>query len=244
MGSFAATGYTTWFGGYDMTTDLSDLKLDLDVDALEDNRFGQVGKTRAAGLEDVKTSLSGFWEAGVGKVDPEVFATLGSTMQTVSHSVDGAESSVAYFYQSKKYSYTVGGKVGELLPFQLAAQGVRGNGTLSAGAIRGRVAKAKAAVSATGATGTAQQLGAVAAGQYLYAVLHTFAVGTTITVVLESDDNVGFSSATTRATLGPITTVGGTWATRVAGPITDDRFRFRVTAITGTHTIAGAVGIK
>ncbi len=244
MGTFAATGYTTWFGGYDMTTDLSELKLDLDLDALEDSRFGQTGKTRAAGLEDVKTALTGYFEAGVGKVDPEVFTGLGSTMQPVSHSADGAESSVAYFYQSKKYAYTLGGKVGELLPFKLDAQGVRGNGTLSAGAIRGRVAKAKADVSATGATGTGQQLGAVASGQYLYAVLHTFAVGTTITVVLESDDDAGFASATTRATLGPITTVGGTWATRVAGPITDDWFRFRISAITGTHTIAGVVGVK
>jgi hypothetical protein len=92
--------------------------------------------------------------------------------------------------------------------------------------------------------GTGYQLGAVAATQYLYGALHIFTAGTTITVVLESDDNAGFSSATTRATLGPLTTTGGTWATRVAGAITDDYYRFRVTAITGTFSVAGSAGIK
>jgi hypothetical protein len=38
--------------------------------------------------------------------------------------------------------------------------------------------------------------------------------------------------------------VGGYWATRVAGPITDPWYRLRVTAITGTATIAAIVGIR
>jgi hypothetical protein len=38
--------------------------------------------------------------------------------------------------------------------------------------------------------------------------------------------------------------IGGTWGTRVAGPITDPWYRLRVTAITGTHTIACVAGIR
>jgi hypothetical protein len=45
-------------------------------------------------------------------------------------------------------------------------------------------------------------------------------------------------------TFGPITTVGGTWGTRVAGAITDTWWRLRVTAITGTFQIACAAGFK
>lgn len=245
-GSYAATGHTSWAGGYDFTTDLQGLKLDLSVDAKDDTRFGYTGRARAATLEDVATQLKGFWEAGAGKVDTEVWSTRASSTarQPVSHSVSGAEGDVAYFYQGAKFNYSVGTEIGELLPFTLGIQGVRGNGSLSVGAVRGRVAKAKGSVAATGAIGTGQQLGAVAAGSYLYAALHVFAVGTTITVIVESDDNSGFTSPTTRATLGPVTTVSGVWATRVAGAITDDWFRFKVSAITGAATVAGVIGVK
>ena len=84
-------------------------------------------------------------------------------------------------------------------------------------------------------------LGAVGASEALYAAFHVISSGTTITVALQSDDNAGFSSPTVRATLGPITTAGATWV-RVAGPFTDTYYRFVVTAITGSHIVAGAIG--
>jgi hypothetical protein len=131
-----------------------------------------------------------------------------------------------------------------MMPFRLTASSSRGPGLASVGGVRGRVMKTKAVVSATGATGTAQQLGAVASGQYLYAAFHEFVAGTTITGVLESNVDNTFGSPTTRITFGPITTQGGTWGTRVAGPITDTWYRLRITAITGSHTIACVAGIK
>jgi hypothetical protein len=85
----------------------------------------------------------------------------------------------------------------------------------------------------------------VGATQFLYGALHLFgSAATTITVVLESDDNVNFTSATTRITFGPLTAVGGTWGARVSGAIADDYYRFRVTAITGTWSAAAVFGIK
>ena len=62
-------------------------------------------------------------------------------------------------------------------------------------------------------------------------------------LTIESDDNGSFTSATTRATIGPLTATGGTWVTRVAGAITDDYYRFNVTAITGTFSVGAAFGI-
>ena len=101
-----------------------------------------------------------------------------------------------------------------------------------------------ATVSATGATGTGVQVGTVAAGQYLYASFHVFTAGTTITAVLESDNASNFATAATQMTFGPYTTTGGRWGVRVAGPITDDYYRFRITTITGSFVIAGAAGIR
>jgi hypothetical protein len=244
MGTFAANNITTWFSGYDMTGDLNSTNLAMSYDALDSTPFGSVARKRTAGLEDCQLSEEGFWQSGTVAVDPTAFAALGGTSQPVSNSSDGLDSSVAYFYRARTFNYQTFGKVGEMFPFSLSAQSARGAGLASVAAVRGRVMKTKGTVSATGATGTAFQLGAVASGQFLYAVFHEFAVGTTITAVLESAPDNTFGASTTRMTFGPITTIGGVWGTRVTGPITDPWYRLRVTAITGTHTIACVAGIK
>lgn len=243
MGSYAALAHTTWVAGYDMTGDLNNTKLDLSYEPRDVTAFGSTARNRVAGLEDIKSSNDGFWQAGTGQVDPAAFAGL-TGLQVVTQTVSGTEGDVAYIYQARQLSYKIFGKLGDPLPFSLGLVGARGAGTLSAGAPRGRLSKAKGSVSATGALGTGYQLGAVTAGHYVYASFHVFSAGTTITVVVESDDNAGFTSATTRATLGPLTTTGGTWATRAAGAITDDYWRFRVTAITGTFTVGGVIAIR
>lgn len=245
MSTFATTAHTTWVAGYDMTTDLNQLEMPIEWEPLDSTTYGltRSGRTKVAGLESVSTTLNGFWDSGSGLIDPTVFDAL-TTEQVITHSFDGAEGNPAYFYQARTLQYQLFGNVGELVPFTLMAESARGAGAASVGAVRGPILKAKGNVSATGATGTANQMGAVSSGQYLYAVLHVFSAGTTITAVLESDDNSNFTSATTRAAFGPITTAGGTWATRVAGPITDDWYRLRITAITGTFSIACVAGIK
>jgi hypothetical protein len=246
MGSYAANNVTTWFSGYDMTADLNSTTLALSYDALDATVYGCTGRVRAAGLEDCQLDEAGLWQSGLAgaAVDPVAFAALGGASQVVSNSADPNETTPAYFYRARQFSYETFGQLGELMPFRLTAQSARGTGLASVAAVRGRIMKTKAAVSATGATGTAQQLGAVASGQFLYAAFHEFAVGTTITAVLESAPDNTFGAATTRITFGPITTVGGVWGTRVAGAITDTWYRLRVTAITGTHTIACVAGIK
>jgi len=251
VSSFAANNVQTWFAGYDMTGDLNSTALAMEYDALEATPF-QPGtnttpaRVRAAGMESVTLEEAGFWQAGSTAVDPVAFAALGAAgaSQPVSNSHDGIEGSPAYLYRVRAFNYQLFGSVGEIAPFRLSAQSARGTGLASVGGIRGQVLKTKANVSATGATGTALQLGAVASGQYLYAVFHEFAVGTTITAVLESNADNTFGSPTTRITFGPITSVGGTWGTRVAGPITDTWYRLRITAVTGTHTIACTAGFR
>ncbi|MEU5549202.1 hypothetical protein ABZ738_05485 [Micromonospora sp. NPDC047793] len=244
METFAANNITTWFGGYDMTTDLSQTTMPLEREALDSTVFGPVGqrtaRSRKAGLEDASSQVAGFWQADEG-LDETVFAALGG-VQVITHSHDGAEGSPAYSYRASTFSYQLFGDVGQLVPFSLTAQGAKGNG--NPGVIRGVVLKTLGEVDATGAAGTPFELGEVASGQHLYAALHVTDPGTTITAVLESDEDDDFASATTRATFGPITVAGGYWATRVAGPITDEWYRLRVTALTGTADIACVAGIK
>lgn len=192
------------------------------------------------GLKTSQLVLGGYNQFGVDTVDEYAFNALGVTGRVTTTGAVETEGSPCGMLQAMQHRYQLLGQVGENAPFSL--QGGCSDGV---GVIRGFLTKGQAAVSATGATGTVLQLGAVGAAQYLYATFHLMGtVATTITAVVESDDNSGFSSATTRITFGPYTTLGGRWGTRVAGAITDDWWRLRVTAITGTWTVACAIGIQ
>lgn len=240
MATFVLDDATIWVHGYDFTTDLNQVSLNITAEQLDATTFGGGGyRARQGGLRSVESQVAGFWQSATsGAVDPETFPDLGTADRVVTLAPDSAETTPAYLFQAGKFAYQPFGQIGALTPFSLNMAGTNG-----VGVVRGQVAKAKGNVSATGATGSGVNLGAVGASQYLYASLHVFSAGTTVTIVVESDDNANFTSATTRATLGPITTTGGTWATRVAGSITDTHYRFRVSAVTGTFSIAGAIGV-
>lgn len=239
MASYVLLDVTTLVAGYDMTTDMNQLSFNNQVDELDSTTFGNGGyRSRVGGLKDLNAELAGYWNAGAPSIDNDAFADLGTTDRVVTMSPTGDESDVCYMWRGVKLAYSMFGEVGKLAPFSLGMTGSSGQG-----AIRGALAKSKTNVTVTGATGAGLQLGAVGAAQFLYATFHVFSAGTTITGVIESDDNVGFTSATTRMTFGPTTTVGGTWGTRVAGSIADMYYRLRITAITGTFSIACAIGI-
>lgn len=234
----------SWVGGYDMTTDLAEVNLELSREEQDDTRFQPVGsggaRARAAGLEDVSASLGGFFASGATAVDKNNFdGWAGGLEEPWTISVDGAEGSPAYILRGGRFKYALGDQVGNNHKFTTDVMGTNGETAI----VRGPVLKTRATVNATGATGTANQIGAVAAGQYLYAALHVFSAGTTITAVVESDNASNFPTATTQITFGPITAVGATML-RVAGPITDDYVRLRITAITGSFSIAASAAIK
>lgn len=239
MTSFAFIDPTIWMGSLDATGYLNRVGLNISVAELDSTVFGMGGyRGRKGGLKTVASQYGGFWEAGTGAPDPEIYTNLGVADRVATIAPTSTETSVAYMHQLGKFAYTPFGSIGELTPFSLDCMS-----TNAAGVVRGQVAKAKANVSATGATGSVVNLGAVGSTQYLYATFHVFSAGTTVTVLVESDSASNFPSPTTVQTIGPITIAGGTWMTRVAGPITDSFFRFNISAITGTFQVAGAIAI-
>lgn len=228
-------------GGYDFTTDTNNVKLAADVAEKDATTFASGGWSEvAAGLNAASLEVSGFWQTGTGQVDPTAWTNLAADGVPFTVTPTEVEGDVAYFLNTVETSYSLFGPVGELTPFSIKSPHTRGG----YGLIRGKLAKGKGNVSATGALGSAVQLTAASATQYVYAVLHVFTAGTTITVQVQSDDASNFPSATTVGTIGPITTAGGTLLTRVAGPITDDWYRLNVSAITGTFSVAGAIAVQ
>ena len=193
------------------------------------------------GLKTSQLELGGYVQFGTDTVDEYAFNALGVTGRVTTAGAIETEGSPCGMLQAMQHQYQFLGPVGENAPFSL--QGGCSDGV---GVVRGFLALEQATVSTTGAKGTALNLGVIGAGQYLYATFHLLGTaGSSITAVVESDEDDTFGSATTRITFGPYTTLGGRWGTRVAGAIADDDwFRLRVTAVTGSWTVACAIGIQ
>ena len=239
MAPLVLVNATPYVAGYDFTGDSNKLTLGATLADLDTTTFANTGwKARTGGLKDSSLHLEGFWS---GPQDAESFPALGTVDQAMTVSPTGVATSVAYMGQVAKLQYATFDAVGALMPFTLDA-----SGSNMAGLVRGQLAAAKQTVSATGALTptTGVQLGAVGSTQFLYATFHVFSAGTTITAVVESATSSAFSSPTTRMTIGPVTVAGGTWGTRVAGAITDTWYRVRISAITGTFSVAAAIGVQ
>lgn len=237
MAAFTLLDAFVFLNALDLSGESNEVMLNLEANMLESQTFGDTWAEQTAGLKSGSCEVKGFLDTGMtSDYNAYLQILLGPNAEAVTLGAEQTEGSPAYLFQGKRSKYEWGGAHGELTP---VAVSMPATGKV----VRGKLFKERGSVSATGALGTGIQLGAVGAAQYLYATFHVFSAGTTITAVVESDDNSGFTTATTRATIGPLTTTGGTYITPVAGAITDDYWRFRVTAITGTFSVAGAIAI-
>lgn len=202
--------------------------------------FGGGGyRLSLGGLKAISFDASGYQDSAAGP-DAAAFAALGVVDRAYTVAAANVVAQPAFLFQASELQYDLGDAVGNVAPINMMSKGSN-----IVGVARGQLAKTKGVVSATGVLGSGVNLGAGGAGKFLYATLHAFAVGTTVTVTIQSDTTSGFGAPTTRATIGPITTAGGTFMTRVnAAAITDTWWRFNVTAITGSFTLAGALAIQ
>lgn len=236
MSEYVLVDVTSYVGGFNFTTKMNSIALSLSADELDSTVFGTGGyRTRKGGLKDVNAELAGYWDS---EADSAAYSSLGIANEAVSISPTGVEGDTAFLWRGEKFTYTAFGQIGPLTPF-----GVSMMGSHNQGVARGTYLKSQGNVSATGAVGTAYELsGGLSSGFQLYSHFHVFSAGTTITAVVESADNDEFTDATTRLTHSGLTSVGSD-VKSVAGPITDTFFRVRVSAITGTFSVACAIGV-
>jgi len=180
-------------------------------------------------------------ETGALAPDAELWAQFGGAQVPVTITPTGADGGVAYICPTRRGDYKVFGKVGEVNPFSSKSGG-------DGAAARGLLIHPASVARTAGGTGTAVVLGTVPAGRSLLVAVHVLAVAGTspqLTVTVQRDDNGGFSSPTTVATVGP-TAVPTAALTTVLGPVTpDDRYRviWTLTGTTPTARFAAAVGV-
>lgn len=241
MPTLALTDAFCYVDGYDFTSDTNELRLTAEGDELDKTTFGSGGwREFAVGLKRANLEMAGFWQSDTDAVDPQAFNNLGVPGRVVTLGDLDTETTPAVGFQLIQMRYEFLGPLGQLAPFRLA-----GSGSDGVGVVHGQLAKAKGAVSGTGQLGSILNLGAPTSTQFVYATVNIFSAGTTITILLESDTAAGFTTPTTRATIGPLTTTGGTWMTRVAGPFAGEtHWRFNVSTISGTFTVAGLIAVQ
>lgn len=243
MSIAVATACKVYLGEYDVSGDHNKVTADDGATEVDIRVFGNTAGNLVAGLWNPKLSGSGFIQFGPGLVNDALRLKKGLANVPVTMSpIAGAAGDIAVSTLALEASYTpIGSKVGDALAFvwNAVAQGVP--------LIGGNIFVPAGAQTASGVS-SILQLGAVGAGQRLYAALHVLsASGTapTLDVTVKSAAAIGFAAPTTRLTFTTKTAAGADFL-QLAGPITDQFWRMDFTiGGTGTPTFSfvGFVGI-
>jgi len=235
MAGFILKDCKFYGGGYDLSGSLNRGKLELSTDMKDGTTFNQGSMVFKSGMRRAKLDFDGYYEAGTGLVDDILDAQLEAGEAVYSVFPEAATvGKTGYSFAMLLSQLARDGKYAELLKVNAAgeATGVIVNQTLM-----------ELGSKSAGGNGTYRQLGAVAAGQKVRGVVHVLSGSGTLGITLQSDDNSGFSSPTTRATFTNMTGIGAQIAESVSGPITDTYWRFVWTVSGGPFTVVMGAGI-
>lgn len=243
------------FRHLELSTKLNRVNLQYDNELLDATTFGpsKTTRNRLKGLKNVVADVQGFYDTAQNvagtlpeRVDKgliDKLADLNPGYVTIGPN-GNAGGDTAYFFNALQGEFNPGGGVGDIMAMSASFQG---NSELFKG-YYGLVGSYTAAASSTGVNA-----GALSSTQKLNFVCHLLTLeGTasrTVTLVVESDDNSGFTTPVTRATLGPYinTTVFDSYYVQVNGPFTDTWWRVSLTGafLSGAGaTIATAFAIS
>lgn len=223
-------------GAADLSTYANEVTPDFDAAEVEVTNFASAGWFEGlGGIKKGSFTVHGFHD--MPEPDATLWSAESNVVAAVSRTNPIAAANTAFFMRLCRSKYSpLKGRVGNAAEFDYA-------GYSDAPAVRGKVLDLGTATAPAGAS-TGQQIGSVSATQKIYAaVVVTAFDGTSLDLVIESDDNAGFTSATTRFTFTQITGTGYQWLTPVSGAIADDRWRVQRTFVGTTVTYRVFFGI-
>jgi hypothetical protein len=240
MANTVLTNAGLWVAEYNLSGDANMLSLGAAAELLDDTVIGDTFRSRCGGLKKFAFAAEGFWN---DVNDVFAFADVGLANLPVTIAPAGVSAgSTAFIGLMSQGDYTpYNASVGELSKFSISGEGV------GLPIARGQVL-INGTVGSSGA-GTSCLIGAATAGQTVCMALHVLSViGTSpaLTVTIQSDDNIGFTSPVAVATFSAAT-IGSNlfqFAT-VAGPRADTYYRASYT-VSGTgpsFTFVAAVGL-
>lgn len=214
-------------GGYNLTGRSNAINGVLTKEIRDRSYFGAGnGRIKGTGLQSAVFTAAGYYDSSVD-IERDYHGT-DTPVTIIIPTTAGAAPAAgdrAFFMKALEAEYKRGGAFGDDAMFSFAALGDQlgypvGVGyCLNPGLVPVTADNDPAA--------SIKELGAVAAGQYLYAVLHVTSVSTddSIIVKVESDALETFLTPTAQITFASKNAIGSEYAVRVAGPITDTWWR-------------------
>ncbi len=243
MGKFLFKDAVVMFDGRDISGDLNSLSLEYSAELPDATAFGDTSRVRLPGVLDVTVNQQGWWDSvsAANSLDKDLFDDVGAVSSHMSFSPDGGQlGETAFSFPTLTAEYSPGASHGEVFAFSLT---MNGTGPL----VRGVVME-KSVFGAGANNGTTRLVGAVAAGETVYSIIHATAVsGTnpTLDVIVESAVT-DFATITTRLTHPQLTAVGSNRQSLV-GAVTDTWWRLVLTVggtDTPSFTVFGVIGIQ
>jgi hypothetical protein len=238
MAKYVQTNCGIYVGGYEFSGRSNTLSLEMERDLPDCTCFGDAYRTRVAGITDARFSAAGYWDAE--QVDAVLFDQSDDAENIATFAGVNSAGGVCYFVRGVQGQYQWGAAISAAATWSMS-----GASTQSP-VVRGILLDRTVTLAATGSSSPGYQHGAVGATQSIYATLHVFAVaGTdtpTVTAIVQSDDNSGFTTPTTRLSFTARTAIGSQWVSASPGAVTDDWWRVNYT-VSGTAPVFGlAVG--
>jgi hypothetical protein len=242
MAVFANTRVSAVIDALEIAAFATTVTLEASADEIDVTTLASGGwRQKIPGLRTFSIGVEGYQDFDTMGVDP-VFGVSGLTgldAFTIAPTSTGTVGDLAFIGQGRLIgNVPLSGAVGDAAAFSM-------NWTGTDVVARGSVLHPSAARTATG-NGTALAFTFPTTGQLLYATFHVLSVTGTGSIVftVQSDDAVGFPSATTRITSQSFTGTGHQLAS-VAGPITAETHIRTAWTITGfssvTFVVAAAV---
>jgi hypothetical protein len=226
-----------WMDGYDLSGQLRGVNLQRTAELKDATTFGNSTRIMFPTVKNSRFSVEGLWSAAGTDGAPEkpIFTNIGLEGSIVSIAPVRTEGTPAFTFQVAQGTYTFGGQFGDIMPFSMG-----GDVSTAPGLVRGQLIFDKSALSSSG-NGTKFQVGAVAAGQRMYAALHVINAGTgTFDGILQSDADSSAGSESTRITFTQATGVSSQWSS-VAGAVTDTWWRLNYTIAGGAPSFTAAL---
>lgn len=222
MSTFVLTDARILLAGVDLTAKSNQIGLTYEAETQDATVFGNDTRTMKGGLYVLSGEVGGFTDDVL--TGSTVYDAVGAGPSVLQMAAPGDDGTTGYAFRSVAASHQpVGGSVGDMAADSLSLQGKSGSPL-----VQGTILLSAASAKTSTGTGTGRQLGAVAAGEKVYGALNVVSASGTLDVTVESDDNSGFTSATTRLTFPQATAVGDGWQT-ADGAITDDWWRVSYT---------------
>lgn len=226
-----------YYDGYIFSSNINNVAFNYGARMLDGGTFGSDTEINVAGPFTASATASGFWDADAATYNPDLklWGDVGSDDKLFSAFPETTTAgSRGFGLLTSRAAYNTSAAWGELFKFD------------ADGASRSRLMQLEVIRNSTETTtgnGDYETVGAVAANQKVYAIMHVTSVsGTspTLDVTIES------TGASNRFTFAQATTVGAQYLTPVAGAIADTTWRASWTiggSDTPTFTFLVAIAI-